>query len=129
MRTRVVPDQKKATLQPVIRRYVEGGSEIFTDSLKSYEGLDADYLHEMIDHATEYVRGRVHTNGMENFWSLLKRMLGGTYIAVAIWHLYRYVDEQAWRFNNRKACDAIRFARAMAGIVGKRLTWAEAIVH
>ena len=80
----------------------------------------------MVDHAVEYVRGEVHTNGMENFWSLLKRGLNGTYVSVEPFHLFRYVDEQAFRYNNRKPmCDADRFSFLVRKIVGKRLTYAE----
>jgi hypothetical protein len=90
--------------------------------LKSYEGLD-EFQHEVIDHAVEYVRGEVHTNGLENFWSLLKRGLKGTYVSVEPFHLFRYLDEQAYRYNNRRMTDAERFDIAVKGIVGKRLTF------
>ena len=102
------------------------GSTLYTDSLRSYRNLN-DYTHEFIDHATEYVRGNVHTNGMESYWSLLKRALHGTYISVEPFHLFRYLDEQAFRFNNRVKTDPQRFALAVAGIVGNRLTYAELI--
>lgn len=126
VRVSVVEDQKKGTLQEKVREQVEPGSSVFTDTLRSYMGLDADYVHGMVDHSAGiYVNGRVHTNGMENFWSLLKRALKGTYVAVAPWHLFRYLDEQAFRFNERKGKDANRFAKALATIVGKRLTYAE----
>ena len=105
------------------------GSAIFTDSLKSYEGLD-EFQHEVVDHAVEYVRGEVHTNWLENFWSLLKRSLKGTYVSVEPFHLFRYLDEQAYRYNNRATKDnplndADRFHLAMTQITGKRLTFAE----
>ena len=87
--------------------------------------MDADYVYAVIDHAKCYAEGRVHTNGMENFWSLLKRMLKGTYVAVAPEHLVRYLDEEVFRFNERKDNDATRFVEAMAGVVGKRLQYAE----
>jgi len=88
-------------------------------------GLGRDYQHEVIDHAVAYVDGKIHTNGLENFWSLLKRGLKGTYVSVEPFHLFRYVDEQAWRYNNRKlANDGERFNEAMQGIAGKRLTYA-----
>jgi hypothetical protein len=93
--------------------------------LKSYNGLESDYQHAVINHAVEYVNGNVHTNGMENFWSLLKRGLHGTYISVEPYHLFRYIDEQAFRFNNRKMTDAERFDIGVREIVGKRLTYAE----
>jgi transposase-like protein len=122
IRTKVVDDTKKKTLQPELRQHVLAGSAIFTDALKSYEGLD-EYQHEVIDHAVEYVRGEVHTNGMENFWSLTKRTIKGTYISVEPFHLFRYLDEQGFRYNNRKMEDGERFDIAVRHIVGKRLTW------
>ena len=101
-------------------------AEVYTDSLKSYDGLDANYLHQFVDHAVEYVNGQVHTNGMENFWSLLKRTLNGTYVSVEPFHLFRYVDEQAFRFNNRQPMnDSNRFSFVVRKIVGKRLTYKE----
>jgi transposase-like protein len=120
-----VEKRTKRELQGAIREHVEAGAAIFSDELLSYEGLNDDYRHAVINHAVEYVNGNVHTNGMENFWSLLKRGLHGTYISVEPFHLFRYLDEQAFRFNNRKATDAERFALAMKQIVGKRLTYAE----
>lgn len=124
--TEVIDNRKKNLLQTIVREHVEPGAEIFTDALKSYEGLDVDYKHQFVDHAIEYVVGRVHTNGMENFWSLLKRSLKGTYVSVEPFHLFRYVDEQAFRYNNRKPMDdGHRFSYAMRKIVGKRLTYKE----
>src|SRR5690606_27276086 len=96
-----------------------------TDALKSYDGLLGDYIHKVIDHAQEYVNGHVHTNGMENFWSLLKRTLKGTYVAVEPFHLFRYLDEQSFRFNERKDCDAGRFHKVVGSVAGKRLTYAD----
>jgi hypothetical protein len=118
-----VPDNRKATVQPEVREWVEAGSDLYTDTLVSYFGLDKDYLHEMINHAEEYVRGAVHTNGMENFWSLLKRGLKGTYVSVEPFHLFRYIDEQAFRFNERTDKDAGRFEKVAGGIAGRRLTY------
>ena len=123
VKVKVVPTTRKGTLQAEVRDNVEPRSEVFTDALASYQGLDADYYHEAIDHAETYVRGRVHTNGMENFWSLLKRMIKGTYVSVEPFHLFRYLDEEAFRFNERLENDGTRFLRVMAGIVGRRLTW------
>jgi transposase-like protein len=121
-----VDTRKKKDLQPLIRERIEAGSAIFSDELKSYDGLESDYQHAVINHAVEYVNGNVHTNTMENFWSLLKRGLHGTYISVEPFHLFRYVDEQAFRYNNRKDMDdSDRFDLAVRQIVGKRLTWAE----
>jgi transposase-like protein len=121
-----VGNRRKHELQKQIRETVEAGSAIFSDELKSYDGLQADYQHAVINHAVEYVNGNVHTNTMENFWSLLKRGLHGTYISVEPYHLFRYLDEQAFRYNTRNGMDdAGRFSLAVSQIVGKRLTYAE----
>ena len=125
VRAMVVDNRRKKELQAQVREHVEAGAAIFSDELKSYEGLSADYQHAVINHAVEYVNGNVHTNAMENFWSLLKRGLHGTYISVEPFHLFRYIDEQACRFNNRKMTDAERFDLGVRQIVGKRLTYAE----
>ena len=96
----------------------------YSDALKSYDGLSEEYAHQVVDHAIEYVRENVHTNGLENFWSLLKRGINGTYVSVEPYHLFRYVDEQAFRFNNREdRTDFDRFKLLLSGIVGKRLTY------
>jgi transposase-like protein len=126
IRLEVIRDTKYATLVPNIWNNVEKGSHVFTDEHKGYFGLQADYVHDVINHMEAYVNGNVHTNGMENFWSLLKRTLGGTYVSVGAYHLFRYVDEQAFRFNNRgPMTDADRFSYAIRKIVGKRLTYKE----
>jgi transposase-like protein len=118
--------RQKEDLQPEIRQHCEAGSAIFSDELKSYEGLDDDYKHAVINHAVEYVNGNTHTNTIENFWALLKRGLHGTYISVEPFHLFRYLDEQAFRYNNRKDMnDSDRFSAVVSQIVGKRLTYAE----
>jgi transposase-like protein len=123
VRTQVIGSRKKKTVQAVVREHVEAGAAIFSDELKSYEGL-SEFEHQVVNHAVEYVRGNVHTNGMENFWSLLKRGLKGAYVSVEPFHLFRYVDEQAFRFNNRDDMnDGDRFSLAVSQIVGKRLTW------
>jgi transposase-like protein len=114
---------KQRHLQRHVRDHVEAGSALYTDALSSYVGLDRDYVHQVIDHAERYVNGQVHTNGMENFWSLLKRGLNGIYVSVEPSHLFRYLDEQAFRFNLRGGNDADRFSDAIRGIVGKRLTY------
>jgi transposase-like protein len=120
-----VSTRQKKELQAEIRNNIEAGSAIFSDELLSYTGLDADYQHEVINHAVEYVNGNVHTNTMENFWSLLKRGLHGTYVSVEPFHLFRYIDEQAFRYNNRKDMDdADRFTLALSQVTGKRLTYA-----
>jgi transposase-like protein len=124
VRTSVVADRKKKTLQSEVKKHVEAGSALYSDALMSYNGLDADYAHQVIDHAIAYVEGNVHTNGLENFWSLLKRGINGTYISVEPFHLFRYLDEQSFRYNNRKEMDDFdRFKLACSQIVGKRLTW------
>jgi transposase-like protein len=123
----VVENAKAKTLLPIIEQHVQAGSTIYTDSLPSYNAIKADYVHDAINHAEAYVRGAVHTNGMENFWSLLKRTISGTYVSVDEPHLGRYVDEQAFRFNERGTDDAGRFALVMPGVVGKRLTYKELI--
>ena len=124
VRTKVIPNRKKHALQSEVRQHVEAGSALYTDALLSYEGLAGDYAHQVVDHAVQYVDGKIHTNGLENFWSLLKRGINGTYVSVEPFHLFRYLDEQAFRYNNRKDMnDANRFDMAVRQIVGKRLTW------
>ena len=124
VRTSVIPNRRKKALQAKVREHVSAGSAIFTDSLPSYNGLEAEYAHQVIDHAVAYVDGKIHTNGVENFWSLLKRGIKGTYVSVEPFHLFRYLDEQSFRFNYRKDLnDSDRFDRVVRQIVGKRLTW------
>jgi len=123
VRTTIVAGRKKGHLQPVVRENVEAGATVHTDAHFSYQGLSATYTHNVIDHAEAYVDGQVHTNGAENFWSLLKRTLKGTYVSVEPFHLFRYLDEQAYRFNNRKQSDSMRFLEACASVFGKRLTY------
>jgi transposase-like protein len=127
VRAFVVENRTKKELQQKVREHIKAGSAIFSDELKSYEGLDANYHHAVVDHAVEYVNDNVHTNSIENFWSLLKRGLKGTYVSVEPYHLFRYIDEQAFRFNNRKAVagDSERFSELVTNILGKRLTYAE----
>ena len=127
VRTEAVPNTRRKSLSPKVREHVAPGLEVFTDALKSYADLSADYIHEFIDHAETYVRGRVHTNGIENFWSLVKRAIRGTYVSVEPFHLGAYLDEEAFRFNNRKANDASRFERVSSRITGKRLTYKDLI--
>ncbi len=114
-------------LDPTIRANVEKGSEVITDSLGSYYRLTDEYIHQVIDHAVSYAEGHVHTNGLENFWSLLKRGIRGTYVNVEPFHLFRYLDEQAFRFNERKDNDAGRFIKAVSGYIGKGLRYAKLI--
>lgn len=124
---KVAMTTRKPELQGNVRHYVREGSEVFTDSLLSYDGLSDTYDHQVIDHMECYAKGNVHTNGLENFWSLLKRSLKGTYVNVEPFHLFRYLDEQAFRFNERKDNDAGRFLKASFGIIGKGLRYADLI--
>jgi len=124
VRTQVIMNRKKHQLEAIVTANVESGAALYTDALRSYDRMgERGYVHGVIDHAEQYVDGAVHTNGLENFWSLLKRALKGTYVSVEPFHLFRYLDEQAFRFNNRKGSDAMRFALALKGIMGKRLTY------
>ena len=125
VKLRVVRNVRRSQLQKEITEKVEKGSEVFTDALRSYTGIDKEYVHQVIDHAECYAKGHVHTNGLENFWSLLKRGIKGTYVSVEPFHLFRYLDEQAFRFNERKDNDAGRFVKAVAGFVGKGLRYAK----
>ncbi|MGH7194760.1 MAG: IS1595 family transposase [Candidatus Saccharimonadales bacterium] len=121
----VVPDRTRGTLQHKVRAVVKGGAELMTDALPSYMGLSAEYIHGVIDHAEAYVDGHVYTNNIENFWALLKRTLGGTYVSVEPFHLHRYPDEQAFRFNERERSDLGRFLQVVSSVQGKRLTYAK----
>src|SRR4030081_3641519 len=123
VRTAVVPNVRRKPLHTEIKKHVEAGSAIYSDALKSYETLGNEYQHQVIDHAVSYVEGNVHTNGLENYWSLVKRALHGTYISVEPFHLFRYLDEQSFRYNARNCNDAERFQQVGAGIAGKRLTY------
>ncbi len=130
VRASVVPNVKRETLQAQILANVQHGAAIYTDQAVAYDSLQKNYVHEVVNHLQGYVRGRVHTNGMENFWSLLKRGLKGTYVAVEPFHLFRYVDEQVFRYNtrkdgDRKISDLERFEQALSQVAGKRLTFAE----
>ena len=132
VRAKVVVDTKRSTLQPHVASHVKYGSTVYTDEAVQYQELSTfyNYVHGVINHTESYVKGRVHTNGIENFWSLLKRGIGGTYVAVEPFHLDRYVDEQVFRYNNRATADNPmndfdRFSLAVTNIVGKRLTYAE----
>ena len=127
VRTVVVPDRKKRTLQAHVEENVQAGAALYSDDLRSYDGLAGRYAHQVVDDAVAYVDGRVHTNTLENFWSLLKRGIHGTYVSVEPFHLHRYLDEQTFRYNQRKLDDAGRFRLALSQIVGKRLTYDELI--
>jgi transposase-like protein len=123
VKLRVVRNTRRSQLQKEIKEKVAKGSEVFTDALRSYTGIEKEYVHQVIDHAECYAKGHVHTNGLENFWSLLKRGIKGTYVSVEPFHLFRYLDEQAFRFNERKDNDAGRFIKAARGIIGKGLRY------
>ncbi|MCE9589647.1 MAG: IS1595 family transposase [Planctomycetes bacterium] len=123
VRTAVIPAVRQDTLHPLVRGNVETGSELHTDALHAYKALGGDFIHRFVDHAECYVKDNVHTNGLENFWSLLKRSINGTYVAVEPFHLLKYVDEQAFRFNNRKTTDGNRFVKVMGDVAGRRMTY------
>lgn len=124
VRASVLADTRQPQVQGAVREHVETGTQLFTDAHPAYFGLGVDYIHKVIDHAECYAKGKVHTNGLENFWSLLKRGLKGTYISVEPFHLFRYLDEQVFRYNNRKGLeDGDRFQLAVSRIIGKRLTY------
>jgi transposase-like protein len=121
----VLPDTRRASLHTHVRDTASEGSTLYTDALRSYGGLGEDYDHTTIDHAATYVNGRVHTNGIENFWSLLKRGLHGTYVSVAPMHLFRYIDERVFTFNMRDLTDLGRFTMVLQQVSGRRLTYAD----
>jgi hypothetical protein len=130
VKAQVIPDRKRSIAAEVITANIEKGANVMTDEATIYMGLSDEYVHEIINHAEAYVNGHISTNGIENFWSLLKRGLNGTYISVEPFHLFRYLDEQMFRYNNRgtrkrKVTDAERFNLALAQVAGKRLTYAE----
>ncbi len=126
VRLTVVPSRRKKQLQQQVRNHIAAGVALYTDALKSYDGLSQEYGHKVIDHAEKYVDGKVHTNGLENFWSLLKRGINGTYVSVEPFHLFRYLDEQAFRYNKRKPLDdAGRFEWVLGQVAGRRLTYDE----
>jgi len=123
VRTKVIANTRRTTLAPEVQAHVVVGSEVFTDALKSYDDLGTKYIHQVIDHAEEYVRGQVHTNGIENYWSLLKRAIRGTYVNVEPFHLFRYLDEESFRYNTRTDDDNMRFRHVVTRVEGRRLTY------
>jgi len=126
VRAMVVPDRRRQTLHEAVKNHVEAGSALYTDQLLSYNGLEGDYAHQVINHAIKYVDGSIHTNGLENFWSLLKRSIAGTYVSVEPFHLFGYLDEQTFRFNNRKEMnDGDRFSKVVSQVKDKRVTYKE----
>lgn len=125
VRAFVVTKTDADTLQGNVRRHVDPRAAVYTDAAAAYDGLSRTFLHQSIDHALAYVRGAVHTNGLENFWSVFKRAIKGTYTHVAPWHLHRYAHEQSFRHGVRQQSDSSRFWEAMQGVIGKRLTYRE----
>lgn len=121
----VIGTRDGSELRREVRKRVKPDATVITDELGSYKGLDEHYQHLVINHTEKYVDGQVHTNGMENFWSLLKRSLGGTYVSVRPFHLFRYLDEQVYRYNRRDLADPERVAGVVGSIAGKRVTWKE----
>ena len=121
-----IPEAKAEHMQAHVRKHVAEGSNLYTDGHLAYRPLEFAYEHRFVDHLlNEYVNGQVHVNGIENFWSLLKRSIKGTYIKPEPKHISRYVDEQVFRFNSRKMLDAERFAVVLGKVAGTRLTWRE----
>lgn len=125
VRAEVITDSAGRTVKPRIREAVEPGSSVYSDTHGGYSGLGLDYDHCVVDHAERYVDGQVHTNYMENFWALLKRGLHGTYVSVQPFHLFRYLDERVFTFNEREEDDLERFTRVLKGTPGRRVTYAE----
>ena len=123
VRTQIIDSDEAATVVPLVRRNVKYGGRVYTDSAASYGELCFTHLHKAIDHTRAYVEGEIHTNGLENFWSLLKRSINGTYVSVAPFHLFRYAAEQVYRFNHRVGNDWHRFEQTLRQIGGKRLTF------
>lgn len=125
VRAMVAPNRKAPHVNANIKNNVELGSSLYTDDANVYKDLNGEFVHQYIDHVASYVNGRVHTNGLENFWSLLKRTLVGTYVSVDPIHLFRYLDEQCFRYNFRKLTDQEKFMIVIAHVIGQRLTYAE----
>ena len=123
----VIKSTERAVLHGEIEKSVKKGSHVFTDSLPAYCEMDEAYVHATVDHAVEYVRDNIHTNGLENFWCLLKRTLKETYVHVNAEHLFRYINEQVYRFNARKGNDTARFIEVLVRVAGRRLTYKQLI--
>jgi transposase-like protein len=128
VKTQIVENRSMRTLHALVKENIQPGSTLHTDDFYGYWGLAQEYVHEVVNHAETYVNGKIHTNGLENFWSLVKRGLHGTYISVEPFHLFRYLDEQVFRYNNRKdgddkITDRERFDIALSGVAGKRITY------
>jgi transposase-like protein len=127
IRTKPIDTIRSYRLVQEVKDNVQDGSTVYTDSLKSYDKLGIYYDHKTVDHAERYVDGMVHTNGLENYWSLVKRSLRGTYVSVEPFHLFRYLDEQAFRFNGRRATDGQRFEETLRHVAGRRVTFEQLI--
>ncbi len=125
VRAKVIGDTSRETLHGEVKEHVEAGASLFTDQFASYRGLEQEYIHNVINHAEKYVDGNVHTCNIDNFWSLLKRGIKGTYVSVEPFHLFRYLDEQSFRFNHRKLTDGQRFSIVAQHVIGRRLTYSE----
>lgn len=126
IRLKVVAKNDGPNIHDFIKSNVLKGSNLYTDTNSAYDAMYKWYAHEIVNHAVEYVRDNiVHTNGLENFWSLLKRTMRGTYVSVEPFHLHRYLGEYAFRFNNRRSSDAERFRLALSQVVGKKLSYSE----
>jgi transposase-like protein len=123
VRCQVLPNTRRGALDGTVRQHVEAGSNVYSDAFASYSKLEDEYVHQVIDHAEKYVDGQVHTNSIENFWSLLKRCIKGTYISVEPFHLFRYLDEQTFRFNKRMGNYLYRFIEVAKSLTGRRLTF------
>jgi len=127
VRAQVIPDAKASTLKPAVNAAIEAGSSVYTDQWTGYTGLESRFDHQTVNHAETYVDGRVHTNGIENFWAMLKRGLNGTYVSVEPFHLFRYLDERVFTFNERHLTDLGRFSMVLSAISDKRLTYSALI--
>jgi transposase-like protein len=123
IRAKVITRRTKQAMHMHVTNEVKPGAAIFTDEFGGYKGLEEFYKHNVINHAECYAKGNIHTNSVENFWSLLKRGIRGTYVSVEPFHLFRYLDEQVFRFNNRKEDDKTRFAELLGSVLGRRLTY------
>ena len=129
VQAQVIPDAKGATLKPIVAEKVKDGSTVYTDHWSGYTGLEGRFTHETVNHVERYVEGRVHTNGIENFWALLKRGLNGTYVSIDPSHPFRYVDERVFTFNERGLTDLGRFSTVLGRISGLRLTYTDLIAE
>ena len=127
-RAKVIDGMNARTMRGAVLEHVEQGSTLYTDEATPYKPFNKIYDHDSVNHSKEeYVRGEVHTNTIENYWSLVKRMLKGTYIHVQPFHLDRYLTEQSLRYNVRKEKEDIRLSIAVSNAPGHRLMYKELI--